>query len=128
MIDEASPFTPAVGMVDRLDSRGFGPTAEDYAFAEAYLAHGDLDPAWVAKLADPERRAAREALSVERKARDWPALSQYREANEALAGQPVDVVFIGDSITEFWRWLTRRCSQAGSSIGASAARPARRSC
>ncbi|WGM31862.1 GDSL-type esterase/lipase family protein [Brevundimonas sp. NIBR11] len=97
-----SPFTPAVGMVDRLDSKGFGPSEEDYAFVEAYLAPGDFDPDWAAKLADPERRATREALSAERKARDWPALSQYREANEALAGQAVDVVFIGDSITEFW--------------------------
>ena len=97
------PFTPAVGMVDRLDSKGFGPSEEDYAFAEAYLAPGDLDPALIAKLADPERRATREALSAEKKARDWPALSQYREANAALAGQAVDVVFIGDSLTEFWR-------------------------
>jgi lysophospholipase L1-like esterase len=46
---------------------------------------------------------ARETLSAGRKARDWPALGQYREANDALAGQPVDVVFIGDSITEFWK-------------------------
>ena len=98
-----SPFTPAVGMVDRLDSKGFGPSEEDYAFAEAYLAPGDMDPAWVAKLADLERRATREVLSAEKKARDWPALGQYREANEALAGQAVDVVFIGDSLTEFWR-------------------------
>lgn len=90
-------------MVDRLDSKGFGPSEEDYAFAEAYLAPGDLDPKWIALLADPDRRARREALAAERKARDWAALSQYREANEALAGQAVDVVFIGDSITEFWR-------------------------
>lgn len=102
MAEETSPFTPAVGMVDRLDSKGFGPSQEDYAFAEAYLAPGDLDPAWVARLADPERRARREALAAQRKARDWPAISQYREANEALAGQPTDVVFIGDSLTEFW--------------------------
>jgi len=103
MAEDVSPFTPAVGMVDRLDSRGFGPSEEDYAFAEAYLAPGDLDPKWVLRLSDPELRAAREALGAERKARDWPALSQYREANEALAGKPVDVVFIGDSITEFWK-------------------------
>ncbi|MGV3578037.1 GDSL-type esterase/lipase family protein [Brevundimonas sp.] len=98
-----SPFTPAVGMVDCLDSKGFGPSEEDYAFAEAYLAPGEMDPAWVAKLADPERRARREALAAERKARDWPAIGQYRVANEALASQAVDVVFIGDSLTEFWR-------------------------
>lgn len=100
--DADSPFTPAVGMVDRLDSKGFGPSAEDYAFAEAYLAPGDLDPEWVARLADPDRRTRREALAAERRARDWPAIGQYREANAALAGQTVDVVFIGDSLTEFW--------------------------
>jgi len=97
-----SGFTPAVGMVDRLDSRGFGPGADDLAFAEAYLAPGDLAPEWAGRLSDPERRAAREALAAERKTRDWPAVSQYRDANAALAGQDVDVVFIGDSITEFW--------------------------
>ena len=101
---EAAPeFMPPVGMVDRLDSRGFGPSAEDLRFAEAYLAPGDLDPQWVERLSDPEQRAAREAASAERRARDWPALGQYRDANAALAGRQVDVVFIGDSITEFWR-------------------------
>ncbi len=102
MTDTAPPFTPAIGMVDHLDSRGFGPSADDLAFAEAYLAPGDLAPEWIARLSDPARRAARVALSAERKARDWPALGQYRDANAALAGHSVDVVFIGDSITEFW--------------------------
>lgn len=103
MTQEAgSPFTPAVGMVDRLDSKGFGPSPEDYAFAEAYLAPGPLAPEWVATLADPERRARREALATARRTRDWPAISQYRDANAGLAGQPVDVVFIGGSLTEFW--------------------------
>lgn len=96
-------FTPAVGMVDSLDSQGFGPSAEDLAFAEAYLAPGELDPVWTQRLTDPDRRAAREALSAARKVRDWPALSQYRQANAAAAAEPIDAVFIGDSITEFWR-------------------------
>lgn len=96
-------FTPAAGMVDRLDSKGFGPSADDLAFAEAYLAPGDLPPEMLGRLTDPDQRAVREARALERKARDWPALSQYREANEGLAGQAVDVVFIGDSLTEFWR-------------------------
>jgi lysophospholipase L1-like esterase len=96
-------FTPAVGMVDRLDSKGFGPSAEDLVFAEAYLAPGDLPPEMLGRLADPAQRAMREARAAERKARDWPAISQYREANAALAGQAVNVVFIGDSLTEFWR-------------------------
>ncbi|MBO9712247.1 GDSL-type esterase/lipase family protein [Sphingomonas sp.] len=35
---------------------------------------------------------------------DWPGLGRYAEANEALiaSGQKVDVVFMGDSITEGW--------------------------
>lgn len=103
MAEETSVFTPATGMVDALDSRGFGPSADDLAFAEAYLAPGDLDPAMVQRLTDPDQRVVREARTNERRARDWPALGQYREANAALAGRPVDVVFIGDSITEFWR-------------------------
>lgn len=100
--DRSIDFTPAIGMVDRLDSRGFGPGPDDLAYAEAYLAPGELAPRWTQRLADPDLRAAREALSAERKARDWPALSQYREANAAMVDQPIDAVFIGDSITEFW--------------------------
>lgn len=39
-----------------------------------------------------------------RKAADWPELARYAEANRALlqTGTPVDVVFIGDSITQGW--------------------------
>lgn len=103
MADARDPFTPAVGMVDRLDSRGFGPTADDLAFAEAYLAPGELAPEWIQRLTDPARRAERDALSAARMARDWAAIGQYRDANATLVGQPVDCVFIGDSITEFWR-------------------------
>ncbi|HWA00406.1 MAG TPA: GDSL-type esterase/lipase family protein [Caulobacterales bacterium] len=36
---------------------------------------------------------------------DWAYLSKYREENASLAAAhaPVDIVFMGDSITEFWR-------------------------
>lgn len=34
--------------------------------------------------------------------RDWAWLCRYRAANAGLAGTAVDVVFIGDSITEGW--------------------------
>jgi lysophospholipase L1-like esterase len=35
---------------------------------------------------------------------DWPGLGRYAEANKALiaSGQKVDIVFMGDSITEGW--------------------------
>src|SRR5882672_7256224 len=42
---------------------------------------------------------------MERRLRDWPELSRYREANAALvATAKVEkrVVFLGDSITDFW--------------------------
>jgi lysophospholipase L1-like esterase len=35
---------------------------------------------------------------------DWPGLGRYAEANKALlaSGQKVDIVFMGDSITDLW--------------------------
>lgn len=44
------------------------------------------------------REAREEAL----RARDWPNLGQYRDANRTLAGVSPKAVFIGDSLTEFW--------------------------
>ena len=34
---------------------------------------------------------------------DWPNLERYRDANRRVAQGTVDVVFMGDSITEGWR-------------------------
>lgn len=90
-----------IGMVDHLTGYG-GPTEEDLAFARAYLADGEMDPAVVALHADPQRQVARRRILEQRKADDWPALGHYRAANAALDRQTVDVVFIGDSITEMW--------------------------
>ena len=92
----------ATGMVDHLDSKGAGPTDAEIAFAAAYLAPGPMDPAILAHLADPARIAAREAQAAEQRARDWAQVGQYRDANAALAGQAVEAVFIGSSITEMW--------------------------
>ena len=95
-------FTPAVGMVDALDSSGFGPVENELAFIRLYLAPGPLDMAALSRIMTPEALAAREQRTAERRARDWPTLGQYREANAAHAGRPIEVVFIGDSITEIW--------------------------
>ncbi|GAA0650009.1 GDSL-type esterase/lipase family protein [Brevundimonas lenta] len=92
-----------IGMVDSLADLSGGPTEEALAFARAYVADGEMDPALLALLRDPERLAERAVADAAKKARDWPALSHYRAANAALAGQRTDVVFIGDSITEMWR-------------------------
>ncbi len=55
--------------------------------------------------ADPCESVKRERQAMESHLRDWPNLAKYREANAKL-GLPVAgesrVVFLGDSITEFW--------------------------
>ena len=90
------------GMVDQLDLSDAGPTPAEIAFAHAYLAAGTMDPAIKARLSDPARIAERAALTAQRRARDWGQVGYYSAANAALAGQPVDAVFIGSSITEMW--------------------------
>lgn len=92
---------PVKGMVDSLPGYG-GASADEVAFARGYLAPGDMDPGILAILGDADRIAVRDRVKAQRKADDFAALGHYRDANAALAGQPVDVVFIGDSITEMW--------------------------
>jgi hypothetical protein len=76
--------TPIVGMVDHLDSSGSGPTESEIAFVKAYLADGPMDPTLIAQAMDPQRIAEREARVAELRARDWPNLGQYRDANAAV--------------------------------------------
>ena len=95
--------SPVVGMVDSLDGQGGGPTEQALAFARAYMAEGEMDPALLALLSNPEALAERERLKAEQKARDWGNLGYYRADNAALAERRTDVVFMGDSITEMWR-------------------------
>ena len=101
--DRPEDLPSPLGMVDHLDSAGFGPGEEELAFARAYVADGEMDPAVLAMLSDPERGARNERRKAWRMQRDWPALSQYRDDNLARAGSPIDVVFMGDSLTEMWR-------------------------
>jgi lysophospholipase L1-like esterase len=49
----------------------------------------------------PAASAAAAAAAAEARRRDWPELCRYRAANAALKAPP-KVVFIGDSITDFW--------------------------
>jgi lysophospholipase L1-like esterase len=54
------------------------------------------------ELADAKALAAR----LQTRLQDWPALARYREANAALTPPAKDekrVVFMGDSITDFWK-------------------------
>lgn len=97
-----SDNTAASGMVDRLDSQGSGPTEEAITFVRAYLAPGPMDPTLLARVGDPDVIATHEAASKALRERDWPNLSQYRDANAALSGGHLKAIFIGDSITEAW--------------------------
>lgn len=94
--------SPIVGMVDHLDSSGHGPTESEIAFVEAYLADGPMDPALLTRAMEPQRIAEREARAADLRARDWPNLGQYRDANATITTS-VKAVFIGDSYTEFWQ-------------------------
>ncbi len=44
--------------------------------------------------------AVRVAVNNDSRLRDWPQINRYREANRAVT--KADVVFMGDSITDFW--------------------------
>jgi lysophospholipase L1-like esterase len=44
--------------------------------------------------------ALRTVANNDARLRDWPQIARYREANRAVTG--TDVVFMGDSITDFW--------------------------
>lgn len=59
-----------------------------------------LAPTMKAKL------GAWQAAQAKRRTRDWPDLCRYRDENAAIvhSGKRPDVVFLGDSITEFWRF------------------------
>lgn len=48
-----------------------------------------------------EERAARIKAHQEQMLKDWPNLTRFRSAN-ATINSPVEVVFMGDSITELW--------------------------
>jgi len=64
-----------------------------------------LQTATAQQAADPCESLKRERQAMESQLRDWPNLAKYREANATL-GVPSKaesrVVFLGDSITEFW--------------------------
>lgn len=90
-----------VGMVPALPGYG-GATEQQLAFARAYVADGEMDPAIVALQNNPHHQAQRKATLETRRAEDWAALGHYRAANLALGDQTVETVFIGDSITEMW--------------------------
>lgn len=91
------------GMVDVLTENAWTLTDVEIEFARAYLAEGPLPPDFLARSLDPARITERERVKALRLSQDWAGLGRYRDANANAAGQTVDVVFMGDSITEMWR-------------------------
>jgi len=89
-----------VGMVaDPCTPRAPDPLGVE--ISRAMVADAPFPPALLAKVMDPARGAAAEKAKTEQAARDWADLCRYRADN--LAAGPVDVVFMGDSITELWQ-------------------------
>jgi lysophospholipase L1-like esterase len=67
---------------------------KEWKTAQGWVKHVlDLDPA------NQECRMTYKNLSAKL---DWPNLSRYRGANETLKDKKIRVVFMGNSITDFW--------------------------
>ncbi len=71
---------------------------------EAMLGNAPIDPALAARMLDPARLAEREVAGKALREQDWANLGRYEPANAALAAARVrpEIIFMGDSITEFW--------------------------
>jgi len=77
-----------------------------------------IEPGALARSAFPPPDGAAEeaywAALEARKLQDWPELCRYPAENRAdLASGPVQVVFMGDSITEFWKLASPGFFRAG---------------
>jgi lysophospholipase L1-like esterase len=94
-----------IGMVDQLDPTPRENSPFEQAILEFVLRSGPPDVELMARVMDPVGRTTYTEAEVEQRARDWPFLGLYRGENEAVRkeGKP-KVVFIGDSITEIWRY------------------------
>jgi lysophospholipase L1-like esterase len=69
------------------------------------LASAQTAPQESQECADAKAQAAR----LQTRLQDWPALARYREANAGVAAPAKEekrVVFMGDSITDFWKLAT----------------------
>lgn len=69
-------------------------------------------PAAASNPTEAEIASRRETMMARRRA-DWGGLCRHRAANAGLEGRPVEAVFIGDSITEFWEAAAPNLFQGG---------------
>lgn len=96
---QAAPI--AVGMVAEPCPPPTEPDLVGREMSEAMVADGPFPPALLAKVMDPVRGAAAQAVKAEQAARDWADLCRYRGDNARVLR--TQVVFMGDSITELWQ-------------------------
>lgn len=100
LVAGAAHAAEPVGMVaDPCTPRAPDPLGAE--ISRAMVANSPFPPALLAKAMDPARGAAAEKAKAEQAARDWADLCRYRADN--LATGPVDVVFMGNSVTELWQ-------------------------
>ncbi len=78
-----------------------GLKATEGAAATAAQAPGGQNPAPSLPACTELAAAVRGAAANDARLRDWPNLARYRDANRDAAA--VDVVFLGDSITDSWQ-------------------------
>lgn len=98
----SAPAIAQTGMVDNPCPAATDPS--DDAFVDKMLKPGADFQKFLAeraakKPADDDAYARRAA---EQRARDWPNLCRYAAENAALR-KPARIVFMGDSITEYWK-------------------------
>jgi lysophospholipase L1-like esterase len=94
-----------IGMVDQLEATPRAQTPFEQAVLAFALKTGSQDAEVLARVMDPQAREAYAKTEDEQRAQDWPHLGMYRGENaEVAAGEKPKVVFIGDSITEMWRY------------------------
>jgi len=81
-----------------VDAQELAPIIERIIVPAKGFSLAGIAPALMAKF------GTLQAAQAKHQARDWPNLCRYREQNAAVrrGGVRPDVVFLGDSITEFW--------------------------
>lgn len=92
--DDACADAPVV------DEQGLAPIVERLVAPAKGFSLAGIAPAVMAKF------GAWQAAQAKHEKQDWPNLCRYRDQNATIlrGGAHPDVVFLGDSITEFWRF------------------------
>jgi lysophospholipase L1-like esterase len=92
-------------MVDELEATPRARSPFEQAVLAFALQTGPQDAEVLARVMDPTTREAYAKAEAQQRAEDWPHLGLYRGENACVGtAHAPKVVFIGDSITEMWRY------------------------